>query len=249
MERTEAPRNPRPERASSAPARLLRAGALALALVLPAVAQGQPRDCVAALVLALDVSASVDDGEYRIQMGGLADALVDPEVMAAILPYPGAGIMASAFVWSGFQHQDIVAPWTWLGSEAEIAAFAAGLRTVPRVHDYWPTALGRATVFAAGLHRDNPVPCRRRIVDVSGDGVNNDGPPPAFYRAQGFFAGLTMNGLVIRGATPDPVEHYGQQVLHGPGAFLEVADDFRDYPPAILRKLLRELQPMLGMGE
>jgi hypothetical protein len=230
-------------------ARGLRAAAAALLLTVPGTAQGQPRDCLAALVLALDVSASVDAAEYEIQMRGLADALVDPEVMAAILPWPGAGIMASAFVWSGFQHQEIVTPWAWLGSEAEIAAFAEALRTAPRVHDYWPTALGRATVFAAGLHRDNPVPCRRRIVDVSGDGVNNDGPPPSFYRAQGFFDGLTINGLVIRGAVPDPLEHYRDQVLHGPGAFLEVAETFEAYPPAILRKLLRELQPMLGRAE
>lgn len=225
---------------------VLRAAAFGALLALPTLAQAQPRDCAAALVLALDVSASVDAAEYVIQMQGLADALVDPEVTAAILPYPGSGIMAAAFVWSGFQHQEVVAPWTWLGSEAEIEAFAAGLRRVPRDHDYWPTALGRATVFAAGLHRTNPVPCRRRIVDVSGDGVNNDGPPPTFYRAQGFFEGLTINGLVIRGAVPDPVEHYREQVVHGPGAFLEVAERFEDYPPAILRKLLRELQPMLG---
>ena len=225
----------------------LRAFGLAALLALPAAAQ--PRDCAAALVLALDVSASVDEAEYAIQIGGLAEALVDPEVMTAILPAPGTGIMATAFVWSGFQHQETIAPWTWLGNEGDIAAFAAGLRAVPRVHDYWPTALGRATVFAAGLHRDNPVPCRRRIIDVSGDGVNNDGPPPSFYRAQGFFAGITINGLVIRGATPDPLEHYRQQVMHGPGAFLEIADTYDAYPPAILRKLLRELQPMLGMRD
>lgn len=227
---------------------MLRALARCLGLcgLLAVSAAAQGRECHAALVLALDVSASVDAAEYRLQMEGLADALIDPEVMAAIIPYPGAGIMASAFVWSGFQHQEVIVPWTWLGTTGEIADFAAGLRNTPRTRDFLPTALGRATVFAAALHRENPVDCARRIVDVSGDGVNNDGPPPAFYRAQGFFEGLTMNGLVIRGAVPDPVQHFREQVLHGPGAFLEVAETYADYPPAILRKLLRELQPMLG---
>lgn len=216
-----------------------------LALAHPATG----RDCAAALVLALDVSASVDAEEYALQMEGLAEALRHPEVVASILTHEGAGIMASAFVWSGFQHQDVVVPWSWLGSQAEIDAFAAQLRGEPRQHDYWPTALGRGMAFAAALHGRNPVACPRRIIDVSGDGVNNDGPAPSFYRAQGFFEGLMINGLVIRGAVPDPVEHYRAEVLHGPGAFLEVAQNFTDYPAAILKKLLRELQPITGLTE
>lgn len=220
--------------------------ALALAALFGLAAPARALDCGTALVLALDVSASVDAEEYALQMEGLAAALVDPDVVAAILPHPGAGIMATAFVWSGFQHQDVIAPWTWLGSEGDIAAFADRIATTPRVHDYWPTALGRAANFAADLHRQNNVPCARRVVDISGDGVNNDGQPPRWYAAQGLFRGIIYNGLVIRGAVPDPLEHYRQQVLHGPGAFLEVAEGFSDYPPAIQRKLLRELLPLIG---
>jgi hypothetical protein len=219
------------------------------ALLIAAVQPAAAKECSVALVLALDVSASVDAGEYALQMEGLAAALRHPEVLAAILPYEGAGIMATAFAWSGFQHQEVILPWTWLGSEAAVDAFAAGLVAAQRRHDYWPTALGRAMAFAANLHRQNPEPCNRPVVDVSGDGVNNDGVEPAWHRARGTFEGLTINGLVIRGAVPDPVEHYRAQVLHGPGAFLEVADGFEDYPPAILRKLLRELQPVTGRAD
>ena len=217
-----------------------------LGLSFAGTAAAQFRDCTAALVLALDVSASVDAREYRIQMEGLATAFRDRAVVETILAYPGSGIMVTAFMWSGFQHQEQVAPWTWLGDEAAIAAFATRLAAMPRQHDYWPTALGRAIGHAGELHALNPMACHRRIVDVSGDGINNDGQPPRWYTAQGRLDGITVNGLVIQGAAPDPTEHYRRQVVHGPGAFLEIASDFDDYPRAILRKLLRELQPMLG---
>jgi hypothetical protein len=233
-----------PARARAVSARL--AAALAFAFGSAGTASAQMQDCTAALVLALDVSASVDEVEYRIQMDGLAAAFRDEAVVQTILAYPGAGIMATAFLWSGFQHQESVTGWTWLGDETAIAAFADRIEQMPRTHDYWPTALGRAIAHSADLHDENGMPCRRRIVDVSGDGVNNDGQPPRWYAAQGRFAGLTINGLVIRGAVPDPTSHYEREVLHGPGAFLEVAESFEDYPAAILRKLLRELQPMLG---
>lgn len=222
--------------------RLACAAALALA-----PAAGRALDCSVALVLALDVSASVDAAEYALQMGGLAAAFRDEAVIETILSPPGSGVMAAAFMWSGFRHQHVTVDWTWLGDRAAIAAFAEALATAPRSNDQLPTALGRAMAFAAEMHWRNPVACRRRVIDVSGDGVNNDGVEPDWYRERGWFEGLTINGLVIRGATPDPEPYYRAQVLHGPGAFLEVARFFTDYPDAILRKLLRELQPAAAM--
>ncbi|WP_093255250.1 DUF1194 domain-containing protein [Rubrimonas cliftonensis] len=218
-----------------------RAAAAALLALAPVGARAL--DCTAALVLALDVSSSVDAAEYALQMQGLAAALRDPAVVETILSPPGAGVMASAFAWSGFQHQELLIDWTWLGDRASIEAFAASLAAAPRRYDHWPTALGRATGFAAALHGENPVPCRRRVVDVSGDGANNDGVGPQWHRERGAFEGITFNGLVIAGADPDPVLYYRAEVLHGPGAFLEVIHSYTDYPGAILRKLLRELQP------
>lgn len=215
------------------------AGLLAAALAGPAAA----RDCAAALVLALDVSSSVDAKEYVLQMTGLAAALRHPEVVEAIAPGGGQGIMAAAFAWSGFQHQEIVVDWTWLGDRAAIEAFAARLETAPRRYDHWPTALGRAAAFSAQMHANNPVACDRRITDVSGDGANNDGVGPEWFRARGQLDGITINGLVILGADPDPAAYYRDMLIQGPGAFVEVADSFEDYAAAILRKLLRELQP------
>ena len=88
----------------------------------------------------------------------------------------------------------------------------------------------------------------RRVIDISGDGVNNHGAGPDWYAAQGMLEGYTVNGLAIRGALPDPAEYYQDKLIHGPGAFVEVAADFQDYARAILRKLLRELQAPIAMS-
>jgi hypothetical protein len=224
------------------------AAALAAALAAGAGGAAAARDCAAALVLALDVSSSVDAKEYALQMGGLAAALRHPEVVETIAPGGGVGIMAAAFAWSGFQHQEIVADWTWLGDRAAIEGFARRLETAQRRFDHWPTALGRAAAFAAQLHAANPTPCQRRITDVSGDGANNDGVGPDWYRERGQLEGMTINGLVILGADPDPATYYRDVLIQGPGAFVEIADSFDDYAVAILRKLLRELQPAYAAG-
>lgn len=219
----------------------LSAGALAL-LAGRAAAQ-----CSAALVLALDVSSSVDAMEDRLQVDGLAAAFRDPAVIETILWPRGSGVMVSAFAWSGFQHQELLIDWRWLGDRASILAFADDIEAVRRRYDHWPTALGRAAKFAATMHALNPTPCQRAIVDISGDGANNDGVGPEWFRERGDLAGITINGLVIAGAHPDPVAYYRANVIQGPGAFVEIADSYEDYPEAILRKLLKELSPPYAM--
>jgi hypothetical protein len=222
---------------------LLLAGLLTAAA--PSVAAAQ---CNAALVLGLDVSSSVDEDEYALQVNGLAAALASPEVSQAILGGPGSGIMAVAFAWSGAWQQTIMVDWTWLGDYPAIARFARRLQTAQRGIENWPTAMGRATEFAARLHRRNPVDCTRQLIDISGDGVNNDGAGPDWYAKRGAFEGLTINGMVILGADPDPSSYYRDKLIHGPGAFVEIADSYRDYRQAIQRKLLRELRPAVVMG-
>lgn len=222
----------------------MRAAALAALTAATAGSAGaQALDCPVALVLAIDVSSSVDAAEHDLQMTGLAAAFRTPEVVETILAGEGAGIMATAFLWSGFRHQEVIAPWTWLGDAAAIEDFAQVIETAERRVDHWPTSLGRAAEYAAGLQAQNPVPCRRRVIDVSGDGANNDGLGPEWRRDRGMFEGLTINGLAIRGAEPDPEAYYRENLITGPGAFVEAVDGYDDYAPAILRKLLRELQP------
>ncbi len=78
--------------------------------------------------------------------------------------------------------------------------------------------------------------------------MNNHGAGPDWYAARGILDGYTVNGLAIRGASPDPARYYSEHLIHGPGAFVEVAESYADYPRAILRKLLRELQAPVAMS-
>ena len=216
---------------------------LVLAVPLPAGAA-----CKVAIAFGLDISSSVNDLEYRLQLDGLAAALDTREVIEAILSPAGNGIAAAAYEWSGSVQQDVTIPWTVLTSEAEIRAFAATLRTTARVHSDWPTAVGKATEFGARLLRNAP-DCGRQVIDLSGDGENNDGAGPEFYRRAGLLEGITINGLVILGAYPDPSIYYRKHVIQGPGAFVAIAQTFGDYRDVMVDKLLREISPELVVGE
>lgn len=210
-----------------------------IAALAPAGASG----CGVALVMGLDVSSSVDDREYNLQVDGLVDALRSPEVTEAILASEGGGILASAFMWSGQEKQNLMADWAWLDSRGDIVAFSQTIRDARREVRSWPTALGAAAAYAAELHGKAPRACTRRVIDISGDGINNSGVHPDRLAEANVFDGLVINGLVIRGATPDPYRYYSTRLIYGPNAFVEIAENYADYPRAIKRKLLRELTP------
>lgn len=213
--------------------------------VLPVTAQAS---CKVALALALDISSSVDDTEYRLQVDGLANALVDDRVIEAILTPEGAFINAAVYEWSGYQQQDMVLEWTVLDTPASIRNFAARLSAHRRVYSDFATAVGKGVEYGALLLRRAP-PCGRYVLDVSGDGQNNVGVGPGYFREQGLLDGITINGLVIRGATPDPARYYDRHVLHGPDAFMVIAESFEDYRTAMTEKLLRELTAELVLGQ
>ena len=219
-------------------ARILAAAALIASLTVnPAQA------CRLALAFALDVSASVDRNEYQLQIKGVADALTDPAVRAAILT-PGisraSGVALAAYEWSGARQQVIIRDWSMITSEEELTAFSTALGAHERRFGEFPTAIGYALGYGQLLMRDAP-PCGRQVIDISGDGISNDGfGPDAAYRAFDFSA-ITVNGLVIGGENLELISFYANQVIRGPGAFIEVASDFEDYRRAMKRKLLREI--------
>ena len=190
-------------------------------------------------MLALDVSSSVDTEEFALQTGGLAAALRDPQVRQAIRET--GGIQATALEWSGRYQQATIAPWALLSTDAEILAFARSIEAHQRVFEKFPTALGYALGHAATRLREAPLQCARAVIDVSGDGVNNEGFGPDLAYRNFDFANVTVNGLVIRGADPDPVSYYQSEVAYGPGAFVIVAANFKDYETAMKQKLLREI--------
>lgn len=208
--------------------------------------------CRLALVLAVDVSSSVDASEDRLQRAGIAAALRAPDVARAFLGAPGS-VALHAFEWSGSHHQATLLDWTRLDTHQDLERAASIIDGSPRRRDDLPTAIGTALGHAATALLRGP-DCAFRKVDVSGDGISNDGYPPASAYGAFDFSSTTVNGLVILGAGSDNevdlVEYYRAEVLRGPGAFLEVAADFDDFTRAIRRKLVREVSaPALSETE
>lgn len=203
--------------------------------------------CKVALTLGLDISSSVNSAEYRLQIEGLAYALETAEVINAILTPEGAYIAAAVYEWSGYSQQDIVLDWTVLDSPEAVRAFAARLRGHQRVYSDLATALGKAVEFGAKMFRTAP-PCERRVMDISGDGENNDGVDPDYFRGQGLLDGIVINGLVIQGATPPPGLYYRKHVMQGPDSFVALARTFEDYRHVMVGKLLREIGSEMVVG-
>ncbi|MFZ3580986.1 DUF1194 domain-containing protein [Loktanella sp. DJP18] len=199
--------------------------------------------CRLALVLAIDVSSSVDAAEDVLQRQGLAQALVDPEVMAAFLTADDPVALA-VFEWSGRYNQATLADWTVVQSPDDLIRLSAQIAGSSRSHNDFPTAMGHALGHAAGLLQSAPA-CLFQTIDVAGDGINNEGfGPVEAYRAFPF-EGVTVNGLVVNAADFEGevglIPFYMNEVIRGPGAFIEVATTFDDYARAMRRKLIREL--------
>lgn len=210
--------------------------------------------CRQALVLALDVSGSVDGTEYQQQVTGLAAALDDPKVRALILDNTEQPVVLSVFEFSSRNHQVVVLPWTPLDSATALDAAIARIAAHRKVRAGLKTALGTALGFAQGLLTQQPA-CWQHTIDVSGDGRSNVGPTPrAIYDAG--FGRAVVNALVVgdprratgdaRGIGPDALRRYFEaEVIRGPGAFATVANGYADYARAMRDKLERELQPTL----
>jgi hypothetical protein len=234
---------------------LIRRASCALAaflLLAPFHQQARAQTCDLALVLALDASSSVNQYEFNLQINGLADAFDDPDIRSALLDNRNDEVVwISAFEWSGRNQHAIYSIWTALSSDTAITGFASALRAVKRRYRDRPTAIGSALRFAHRLLSFLPHACRRQVVDVSGDGRQNDGTAPSVIYSELDFSDITVNGLVILGEKPDPAIYYREHVIHGPGAFVEKAADYADYAIAMKRKLLREIdgKVVAGLGD
>jgi hypothetical protein len=220
------------------------AAALVLALAAgPAAAQDE---CRLALLLGVDVSASVDAAEYAQQTSGIAAALIAPEIVEAFLNGPGP-VALSIYEWSGRFQQDLIVDWTLVTSEDDLVRIADRVARQQRRHEDFPTAIGYALGYAA-THFDRAPPCLFQTLDISGDGMNNDGFPPGAAYEYFPFDGITVNALAIGGASRGIEEYYLQEVIRGPGAFVEYAESHADFAEAIRRKLERELRVMIVGG-
>jgi len=197
--------------------------------------------CRIALLLALDVSASVDSGEFLLQRNGLASALLADEVQTAFLESPEPVALA-AYQWSGRYNQALVLDWRLIRSRADLVAAAEVIAASKRSETEFPTALGYALGYAASVFRTAP-DCVRRKIDVSGDGRNNEGFPPALAYRDFQLDGVTVNALAVGGSIDvgDLVDYYRREVIRGPGAFVETAGNYKDFEDAMRRKLEREV--------
>ena len=218
-----------------------------LAVLMLILAPGAQAACRQALALGLDVSGSVDAREYRLQLDGLAGALLHPDVQGAFLAIPGAPVDLLVYEWSGLGPQRNLIPWTAIATPGDLAKIAATLAATGRIASEPPTAIGQAMLAGARRLRERPE-CTRLTLDLSGDGKSNTGPRPRDVKAEALLDGITVNALVIGPVQQRPIEiadlwgYFSTEVIRGPQAFVEVALGFEDFENAMARKLLKELQ-------
>jgi len=204
--------------------------------------------CRLALVLALDVSSSVDASEYDQQRLGLALALNAEDVRHAILRGGTGDVAIAVYEWSGMRQQTLHLDWTALRTERDIDAVVAALGGMERGYDDFPTALGYGLSYGATLMARAPS-CARRVINISGDGENNHGYGPELVRKHFPLEGVTVNGLAIGGDAPGIAEYYRERVISGPGAFVEIAVGFDEFETVMARKLFREINDMMLGGD
>jgi len=204
------------------------------------------------LILAADVSISVDNEEFRLQREGLAAAITDPSVIEQIRSGPNHAIAVSFIEWSGPSHQRVVVDWTIIRDGELAAVFANALRTAPRSFAD-ATAIGSAIDFAMKQFDRSGVAGNHRIIDISGDGDSNSGRPVEMARDDAVAAGVTINGLAIVNEHPAPgfIGHvqpvggigyyYRTRVVGGARSFVFQIDSFDGFAEAVRRKLLAEI--------
>ncbi len=234
--------------------RVVQAALVALGIVLaaphPAAAQNQefelPVDVE--LILAVDVSGSMDRDEHQVQRQGYAAALRHPEFVRAVQAGGFQRVALTYVEWAGPGRQAIVLPWTAITNQAEAIAVADYLAASP-ISVMRGTSISAALDYVLPLFDGNGFEGARRVIDVSGDGPNNMGAPIVPARDRVLAAGVTINGLPLmirpsmRGA---PAGHsldsyYRDCVIGGPGAFVLPVRDATELAEAIRQKLILDI--------
>jgi Ca-activated chloride channel family protein len=193
--------------------------------------------CDLALALAFDVSGSVNAEEYRLQVDGLAAALQDGSVSEALVR---GRVAVMVMQWTGTSRQHISLPWRRIETFADVDQLALDVASIERGWRDFSTAIGEAMQLAL-INFDEVLYCKRRVIDISADGVSNEGVLPQDMRPALEAAAITVNGLAIESDVDGLVSYFRQSVITGPGAFVISASDYTDYPRAIRQKLLREI--------
>jgi hypothetical protein len=227
-----------------------RAGALAAALIglWPAAASGAELPVDTELVLAVDVSQSMDPGEHRLQRQGYVEALLHPEVLQAIRSGIYGRVALTYVEWGGPGAQSVIVPWTLLEDAASAESVARALAGAP-LRTIRGTSISGALTYTSGLFDGNGFEGFRRVIDVSGDGPNSAGPPVVPARDQALARDITINGLPIMlrepsftpWSIPDLDLYYSDCVTGGPGSFVIPVDDPSQFVVAIRQKLVLDI--------
>ncbi|MFB9354105.1 DUF1194 domain-containing protein [Sneathiella chinensis] len=215
-------------------------GALLCSLCVMSAPRAEPVDVQ--IVLAIDVSSSVNWTEFGLQMRGYAEAFRDQEVHAAIEGGPVGRIAVSMTQWAGSGEQTTVLDWTVIGGPQDAEAFAERIDYLPRSYPFGGTDIAGALRHAAALLGESPHTAPRQVIDVSGDGEVSVGGAVSSARDDVVASGITINGLPILNERADLGRYYSRNVIGGVGAFIEEADDFKDFSRAIASKLAREIK-------
>ncbi len=229
---------------------------LVLAAVLAAIwvpaAASAAEDVDLLLVLAVDVSRSIDATKFQLQREGYAAAVADPHVLEAIRTGRTGRIGLTFVEWSGVGAQKVVIDWTTIGDVDSAKGFGDRLLEAPRSFAD-RTSISGAIEFAMGQLDKAPYEAARRTIDVSGDGTNNAGRDVAMLRDEAVAKGITINGLVILSDNPmswnpdhtNPpgglANYYRNNVVGGPSAFVMVAENFNSFGQAIIKKMIAEV--------
>jgi hypothetical protein len=219
-------------------------GRTALFALLMLVAAGGARAEPAvdiALVLAVDVSLSIDAEEFALQRAGYAAAFRSKRVVEAITGGTNGAVAVTYMQWSGAREQQQIIGWQLINDNASAARFAEALAEADRVVAPGSTSLSGAIDAAGRLLRQSGYVAERRIIDISGDGSNNSGRLSNFARDEAVAQGITINGLAILKNEPQLDSYYQDNVVGGRGAFVLTASDFDDFAEAVLVKLIREV--------
>ena len=223
------------------------------------------------LVIAVDTSMSIDGFEFGLLMKGIANAFRTPEIVNLIGQHNGVAV--TLFQWSSEVNEQYMIPWHLLKDPASVLAFAAKVEKAERDPNRVFTGIGEAIEFGVRLIAENAFEGRQLKIDVSGDGRNNIGVPPSIPLQEANALGIVINGLPIltriveysarTPTSPGPMSmgryqahtnvdffdleiYYREKVIQGPGAFVEIANDYDDFARAFLRKLRRELTPLVS---
>jgi hypothetical protein len=229
----------------------LLAGATALGAI-PAMSEMRMAEVDLALILAVDVSSSMNASEQRAQREGYVSAFRHPDVLRSIETGPRGRIAVAYLEWAGPAYQRVLVPWTVLERPDDAASFADALAALPLVAEAG-TSISGGLAFAGGLFATGSIRSDHRVIDISGDGPNNAGPPVAPVRDALVGLGVTINGLAIslpRDDSPDAAEPFGEHyvesyyencVIGGPAAFVIAIDDAAQFEAGIQRKLVLEI--------